>query len=453
MIQFLRQFVILILILPLTGLMAQDEDTRKPVEVAPKRPSINSRSLPKLMELAEENSPNIRKAKNLLEIAEREKDTAFWRFFPTLDLEGRHGLKGDDPWTRQTAWGSEMNLIMKEHIYDPDNNATLARYRLHKAKFERAQLEYAYQRDDQLKSVAQAYLDWSATLQQREIDENKRDLLRRQYNVLEAQYKQGLKTKRDVLRIETEIKRLEMDILRRDNDIDLNFQKLASFVGLSQKDLETYKIEGEEAKPYGIVSSDPAELKPSHHIRARIFERREKELAEETNYARYNYWPRLSWESELKYNNHDYLDTKTRWDETQNWTWQTMIVLRFNIWDFGMRRRDLQIAEIKQRNVGDENRQSLLDLANELRDVYLRLREFRENVKTTRELLVLEQQSYSILEAEYRNGRASYLDLITNLNSLIDARSKFMSSYFGFKKQQVLYSFHNGDLYEDLQKR
>ena len=68
----------------------------------------------------------------------------------------------------------------------------------------------------------------------------------------------------------------------------------------------------------------------------------------------------------------------------------------------------------------------------------------------TRELLVMEQQSYAILEADYRNGRAQYLDVILNLNSWIDARSKFNASYYGLKKQQLLYSFHQGDLYEYL---
>lgn len=455
MIHAMRFLNLLVLVLTLTPAMVaavDDDDVRKPVEAQPMRPSIHSRSLPRVIQLAEENSPNIKKAKNALEIAEREKDNAFWRFFPTLDLEGKHGLLDDNISTKASPSFSEVNLVLKEHLYDPDQNATLARYRLHKAKYERAQMEYQYQRDEQLMRVAQAYLDWSASLQQREIDENKRDLLRRQYNVLDAQYKQGQKTRRDVLRIETEIKRLGMDILRRDNEIDLGFQKLAASVGLSQKDLESYKIEGEEAKPYGIVGTDPEELRVSDHMRSRIFERREEELAQETAFAKRNYWPRVSFEGELKYNNHDYLNRRITWPENESWTWSALVVLRYNFWDFGIRRRDMEIAQIKERNVADENRQSLFDLATELRDVFLRLREYRENVKTSRELLVLEQQSYSILEAEYRNGRASYLDLITNLNSLIDARSKFMSSYFGMKKQQVLYSFHSGALYKDLKK-
>lgn len=432
---------------------AEEEDSPRPVEVTPKRPSIHSRSLPRLIDLAEENSPNIKKLRNQLELAEKEKDNAFWRFFPTLDVLGKHGLLNGEPSTRSRSDYSEMSLIFKEHIYDPDNNATLPRYRLNKAKYERALLEYQYLRDEQLLRVAQAYLDWSASVQQREIDENKRDLLRRQYNVLESQYKQGLKTKRDVLRIETEIKRLEMDIIRRDNEVDLNFQKLSSHVGLSQKDLESYKIEGEEAKPYGMVGGDPEELKPASHMRARIFDRREEEMAQEANMVKLNYWPRLSLEGEVKYFNQDFMHPEVAWEQNEAWTWSAFLVLRYNLWDFGIRRRDVQIAEIKARTVGDENRQSLLDLATELREVFLRLREFREIVKTTRELLVLEQQSYSILEAEYRNGRASYLDLITNLNSLIDARSKFMSSYFGLKKQQVLYAFHKGDLYHDLKAK
>lgn len=449
----LRVLLILMTLIAAWRLEAQDDDAPKPVEGNPQRPSIYSRSLPRLLDLAEQNSPAIKMARYHLAVAEREKDNAFWRFFPTLDLEGKHGYSDGDPRSRETTALSELNLVMKQSLYDPDKSATWSRYRLHLARYERAQLEYRYQRDEQLLRVSQAYLDWSASLQQREIDENKRDLLRRQFNVLDAQYKQGLKTKRDVLRIETEIKRLEMDILGRDHEVDLNFQKLASHVGMTQKDLESYKIEGEEAKPYGIIGSDAEELKASNHLRAKIFERLEEEKSQETAFARLDYWPKLTFESEVKYHNRDYIDATARWEENQVWSWSALLVLRYNLWDFGVRRRDLQIATIKQSYLVEDNRQKLFDLTNELREVYLRLREFREHVKTTRELLVLEQQSYSILEAEYRNGRTSYLDLITNLNSLIDARSKFMSSYFGFKKQQVVYSFHKGDLYEHLKQK
>ena len=415
--------------------------------------AVNSeipRHLPALIALAEKNSPTIQRAKNDLEVAEMEMKNAKYAMFPQLNLEGKHGLLTLDPNTRETPWASELSLSLRQVFWDEDNFSNAARYKKEKRKWERIKLESEYRRDEQLLKVTQAYLDWSASLELREIDENKRDLLRRQFNVLEAQYKQGLKTKRDVLRIETEIKRLEIDILRRDNEVDINFQKLASHIGLSKKELDSQDIEGEEAKPFGVLKADAAELKITEHRKSKIFDLREEEARYDTQLVERKFWPRVTWENELKYNNRDYVDTEIPFDQSDTYTWQSMIVLRYNIFDFGIRKREWEIARVKERSVRAEDQQLLFDLSVELRDVFLKLRENRENVRATRELLVLEQQSYSILEAEYRNGRAAYLDLITNLNSLIDARSKFMTSYFGFKKQQMLYSFHKGELYEDL---
>lgn len=431
-----------------------DPDTRVPVTVSPKRSSIHSRHLPTLIDLAEKNSPVILRAKNNLELAELEVKNAKYSLFPQLNLEARHGIIGSDPEYRPTPWGSELSLSLRQAIYgDEDWAATFTRYELFKWKLEKVKLESEYLRDEQLLNVANAYLDWSQSLELREIDENKRDLLRRQFNVLEAQYKQGLKTKRDVLRIETEIKRLEIGVLQRDNEVDLNFQKLASSVGLTKKDLDAQDIEGEEAKPFGVMKSNETEIKLEDHRKTKIFNLREKEVNFETKLVERKYWPRVSLENELKYYNKDYIDTKLPYDQNEVLSWQALIVFRYSIFDFGIRKREWEIARVRERTVGAENDQSLLDLAIVLRETFLKLREFRENVKTTRELLVLEQQSYSILEAEYRNGRAAYLDLITNLNSLIDARSKFMTSYFGFKKQQMLYSFHKGELYADIKQK
>jgi outer membrane protein len=417
------------------------------------KPRSPSRHLSVLVELAEKNSPVIQRAKNDAEIAELELKNAKWAMFPQLNLESKLGLIGEDPNSRATPWFSELNLSLRQVFWDEDNNSNLSRYKREKRKWERVKLDSEYKRDEQILKVVHAYFDWSSSLELREIDENKRDLLRRQFNVLEAQYKQGLKTKRDVLRIETEIKRLEIDILRRDNEVDLNFQKVASHVGLTKKDLDAEDIEGEEAKPFGVLKGEATEIKLTDHRKSKIFALREEEARYETQLFERKIWPRLTLENEIKYNNNAYVDTNVPVGGNDRLTWQSMLILRYPLWDFGTKKREWEIARVKERSIRAEDQQWLLELAVELRDVFLKLRENRENVRATRELLVLEQQSYSILEAEYRNGRAAYLDLITNLNSLIDARSKFMTSYFGFKKQQMLYSFHKGELYEDLKSQ
>lgn len=434
---------------------AQDEsDGRANVSVRTKRPSIGARSLPRLAELTIERSPVIQKAQNALDVAKLEVANARTTFLPSLDVRATHGLADASPTQKDASlrspFKSELDLRLTENLYD--NGANFTKLRIAEAKFDRAKLDYEYQRDLQLSAMAQAYYDWSAIVRQREIDENNLDLLRRQYKVLEAQYKQGLKTKRDVLRIETEMRRVDMDVVHRDNDVDQAFQKLASATGLGREDLEKEDIEREEPRPFGVREVSAPQLKPADHRRARIldFDHRVSDL--NTRLAELEYRPRVELTGDLGWGATDYWGTGQSIDKRDILDWSALVTVKYNLFDFGTRRRNVELAKVKSRSVADDNRQILLDLSNDLRDIWNRLREGQENMRMSRELLTIEQQSYSILEAEYRNGRASYLDLITNLRSLIDARSRFATSYFNLRKQQTLYSFHKGDLRDALLK-
>lgn len=455
-----KNFLLLALSMTLaTGLAAradEDSDSRTPVVVKTKRSSIIPRSLPRLTELAEQNSPAIKAAKADLDTAKLNYEISARQWYPTLDLKTDVGLRGSnptDPAWPQTPWQSNFDLTANETLYD--NGTALTKWEIARNAYDRALVEYELARDQQLLKVANAWYDWSAALENREILENNRDMLRRQHNVLEVQYKQGIKTKRDVLRIETEMRRLELDVLNSDNDIDLDFQKMSAFVGVSREELQKEDIEGDEAKPFMKMDDRMDDLKPEDHRKARIFKFLEKESSLATRMVERNYWPQVSVTGTAGYHNQDYIynSASTGWDMNRKPFWSGIVTLTYNLWDWGVRSRQLEVARVAESKVISTDKQALLDLSSDLRNVMLQLHSFRENVKMTRELLVLEQQSYAILEAEYRNGRAQYLDLITNLKSFIDARSKFIASYYGLKKQQILYYFHQGVLYENLRKR
>ena len=79
--------------------LAEDERDDPPVNVsvATKRASIGSRSLPRLAELAEKHSPNVRKALDDLRVAELQMLNARTVFFPTLDIDITHGWQDTHP--------------------------------------------------------------------------------------------------------------------------------------------------------------------------------------------------------------------------------------------------------------------------------------------------------------------------------------------------------------------
>src|SRR5262249_26874031 len=152
-----------------------------------------------------------------------------------------------------------------------------------------------------------------------------------------------------------------------------------------------------------------------------------------TDLAKRNYWPQIALTGETGYHNSAFLGNGFGWTANQYNDWSALVTLTYTIWDWGIQKRQMEVAHRNELVVGSTGDQALLDLGNDLRNVMLQLRTLRENVRMTRELLVLQQQSYALLEAEYRNGRATYLDLIGELKFLIDARSRFSTSYFSLK--------------------
>ena len=451
--------------LPPPAFGEEDEaDAPANVQVKTKRSSIGSRSLPRLTELTEAHAPKIARAKLNLAKIQLDQLDARVAFFPRLDASSTLGVSDvfapdygspyfGAPYT--SPYNSVFKMTLTENLYD--NGQSFIKLDKQKTALKRARLEFEYVRDEQLRDMASSYLDWSASSQLREIDENKRDLLRRQFNVLDAQYKQGLKTKRDVLRIETEMRRLEMSILERDNEVDLNFQKLSAPWSASRvEELGAEDIEGEEPRPY--VATDPGltvEIKAAQHRRKQsswICASAELEFDVKLGASQL-----LAQRERHRNGNADYVDAMYLWpipDNPQKAGWDYNGHADVVVQPLGFRHPSPRHRSERKVLADDQTtrptRQELFDLGNVLRDNWNKLRQYREQVKMSRELLSLEQQSYSILEAEYRSGRASYLDLITNLNTLIDARSKFITAYFGLRKSQIVYAFHRGDLYDNV---
>lgn len=425
---------------------AADDKDDEPVAVSKKTlKSGFTPTLPRLLELAEEHSPQIVSARKDLEIAELNLKSARASFLPTLDFTSHHGLLRNDPIVTNNPWSSDLNLQLNENFYD--NGVALNNYDLHQKIVKRLRLQFELTRDLQLSNVAQAFFDWSNSTDQREIDENKKDLLDRQYNLLEVQYRQGIKSRRDVLRIETEVTKQRIAILTRDDEVALNLQKLATQVGVTADDLEDESMTAEEAKPLAL-NKDFKPLRFQDHKQSKIYDLQVEEKRVNARIVERNYLPQISLVGNGTYDNPQYLNSGRDFDDTRSLSWSLLLQVNYNLWDWGTRRRATEVAHIQTSQLADNNRALLLSLGDQLKDVNLKLVEYRENFKSSRELLTLEQQAYNILEEEYRNGRTSYLDLITGLGSLIDARSQYISTYFNLRKEQALYAYHSGDFYE-----
>ncbi|MGK5085860.1 TolC family protein [Bdellovibrionota bacterium FG-1] len=165
-------------------------------------------------------------------------------------------------------------------------------------------------------------------------------------------------------------------------------------------------------------------------------------------FAKRNYLPRVSLTSELTYSNSNYLNSSTPFNATNQLSWNALLTFQYNLWDWGIKRHDVQIAEYNRDIQADTLQQGLLETHAQITSMMVDLSRLRYQLKLSEELLSLEEESNQNLESQYRQGKVAYLDLITGLKNLLDAKVQFYTSYFDVLQGIAKYRYFEGKIYE-----
>jgi len=404
----------------------------------------------KLAQLMLKKSPPVKVAFENWQIGKLNTLVTGAAILPAFNISDTAGLKGLDPifLGPNNTYGN-TTLTMNEVIYD--NGVTLNTLDQNRLAQERLRLEYEYIRDTQLLAVTQAYMDWSLSLQQEQLDESKRKILGRQYAFMDSQFRQGYKSRRDVLRLESALRRVQLDTLSDESNVIINRATLLDLLGAKSEDLDELKLHGEET---GAVeepgNGTDAPLKLSEHRRLKILRSREAEAEINIRLAQRNYWPQLKLQTDASYTNDNYIQPDVSWGPNGYASWDALVVFSWTIWDWGIKKNTMQIAQVNSDITADRDHQEEFDLELQLQTLMRKLLEFKTSLNLAHELMTLERQNYTSLENDYRSGKASYLDLIIEINDYIDARTRFISAYFNLRKGKLAYEFHHGDIYKNL---
>jgi outer membrane protein TolC len=153
------------------------------------------------------------------------------------------------------------------------------------------------------------------------------------------------------------------------------------------------------------------------------------------------------------YTNGQYLNSDDPFYARDQVTWNILLGARYNLWDAGTRRRDIQIAASENANADLEAQNQLAELRADMATLMNELNRLKTGLDLSRELINLEEENHRRLDEEYRQGRASYLDLINGLGDLLTARTSYYSSLTSILEHLARYRYYQGTLYEYVTTR
>ena len=400
-----------------------------------------------------EHSPTLEQATRQASIADLQARNTRASFLPSLDLSATNGVKRSlttgQSVTPYNPWISDLNVSATETLYD--NGSSITKYKIAALTSDIARINFEGARAQLTLDVSVSFYKFSLAQKIFEVAEQRSKILGKQFSSVSSQYRQGMKTRQDFLRFKTQVQRADLDHMSSENDIRVGISELRRLLGIPVESAENPEFVAVDPVPFdpktGVPSAVPS-IDKVYTYRANILQKKANEL--NVDFSRRLYLPQLAITGGSTYDNNGYVGNGTAFSATNTLSWTGQLVLTYNIWDWGTRARNVEIAEHTRASQDDDLIKTNLTLRQSIENMMLQLRLLQESYKLNVELLELSQQSYDFLEEEYRRGHIAYLDIITGLNDLLDAKTKYLTSYYSLLQSLAQYRYYEGTLYETV---
>ncbi len=398
---------------------------------------------------AVENSPSFDSLKRQLNISDLEEKSAAARMLPSLDLKATHGILDASPRTTVSPWDSELTLGLTESLYD--NGVTRTNHRIATLTKNQAEFNFQDQKNKISLDIASQFLIYSLNIKLLDIQEKQFKLVSKQYDLISKDYYQGIKTKKDFLRFKTQVSRNEIDLVNAKNAVEKSKQELQRLIGVdleSNSEIDFVPVSLENVRNETL--NEPINLEKHLQYRAAQIQKEVNRL--NSDLIGRKSLPEWFLSTGVSYGSSNYIGTGQTFSDNAQVGWNALLTVKYNFFDLGIRSRDREVAAQKKNIQNNELESNLLTLKSSVNQLQINLKQIQKNFGLAKELLSLEKSNIDFIEREYQNGKVQYLDLITGLNNLSDAQTKFYSAVSDLQKVKYTLLYHQGKLYEDLLK-
>jgi outer membrane protein, multidrug efflux system len=391
------------------------------------------------------HSPSLDSAQRETLISELDRRNAAAAFLPSLDLTASHGVRRNIPRTEESPWVSNLSLDLTETLYD--NGQALTRHSVAKLVEEESRIRLLQTRDKLLLDLAAEFFRHGLAKKVLEVQQEQYDLLKRQFQIVESGYRQGIRTRKDYLRFRTQVNRADIELGNARNGLLKAEEEIKRLMGVPLGSGEIFQFQADESKP---EQERPLELRLEQHREFRVTRLQEEAQRLQERQAHRRLWPELTLTAGASYGSASYLGTGHGFKERDGFSWNAIFGLRYNFLDWGTRSREARIESERTALRLNASETGLQALRLELSRLALDLRQLQENFRLGEELLRLEERNLELITSEYRQGKVQYLDYITSLKDFASARIGYYSSLFDLKKGVLTQKFHRGSLYEAI---
>ncbi|MEO5667925.1 MAG: TolC family protein [Bdellovibrionota bacterium] len=382
-----------------------------------------------LIGLAEKSNLGLTEGRIALDVARAGVTVSRSALLPKLSIEYSANYA-----SQSDTWNSQAGLVLRQNFYDGGQSwSALESSRIARA---RAEIEEKRARETMSLAVLKSFAAASRLERNRVASSRKLGLLEQQFNLARSQYRQGRKTQQDYQLLEAELERSRLEVDSVDNELFAAYRNLEKTVGNPEVVFDVSKLEMLTAEK--ILSLKQWFEESAYDPAAESLELKSEKLAVDesqlsVDLIRKQYWPVLGVNASATYGSSSLIGPgASSWGDHDGFNLGVGLQLNWTLWDWGG--VPAQVARAKANEVLETKRfeQRKLDLVNDYRALSDNLRRQGHVLEVQQKIRGLERKSFQQIDQEYREGRSTYLELITALERDIQAELSFENEVFAY---------------------
>ena len=397
-------------------------------------------TLEQCIQLAVENSTNMRNARINLAIDGLRVKDARARYYPDIFVDGRYNFS------------DALDFGFERENYDLGVSAqyTLWDNGQREANFSQAkeQRNATISRNEQTKhnlifQVTQAYYDVLKAQELVKVDLEILDRSRENTDRVRAFVEAGIQIEADVATAQVREANDELSLLNDQNALEIAMATLPRIMGLDPATLITvaedtdYQLYSQKGQIEVMVLSVEEAIQRAFETRPEFEELQStiKRLEWNLTLARLDRWPELNASYNYGVNLDDYLHERENFADFRSWEVRT--TLNFPIFDGGITKRRVQEAELSLERVREDASDLERSIALEVRQAYLNLRRAERAVEISNTQVRNAELSLQVIQGRFEQELSILLELLNAQTEFAQALTNQVRAFYDYKVAQV----------------
>ena len=407
-----------------------------------KNPTVQELTLKDLIKHALVHSPQSKNSTHRLRINHFKVKNAVSQFFPSLDLKTDWGYRKNSMMPQDTPVTNGLTLSLSETLYN--NGANMTAYHIARQENSRSFVEYARDQSQICLDVIGEYSNYSLLTYLLEVQKAQYELIKQRFQLTEEEYKHGGERRIDFLRFKAEFQRNQILISQTETAVHQSIERLKSIIGFMDTLLAVSPMKMTEVN-YKTIDVKEIEAILKSHYEYRIADYSKNINKAQVQLEERKYWPSITVDANMSY-----LNSNHEMYKSDPVNLSAFVTVKYNLWDWGIRKRNLSIAKVTSYIQNNDIDQSLLRLKTQIETLFLSINQQVNNLNSSKELIDLEKEAYDSITRDYHNGLLTFLDFINASDNYKRAQESYYTNFFNLKRLFAEYEHHKGDLYENI---